>query len=98
MKFSGKVGNGPLNKTLNFGGDPDHRLYTGIVFRIRHYREIRTGVNGHKSAAHTDSPDGKTCLGGGVHCPIASGSEFRSGRECWHKSTLQIGEHAAVTC
>ena len=32
-------------------------------------------VNGHKSAAHTDSPDGgtgKTCLGGGVHCPTAS--------------------------
>ena len=23
MKFSGKVGNGPLNKWLNFGGDPD---------------------------------------------------------------------------
>ena len=32
-------------------------------------------VNGHKSAAHTDSPDGgtgKTCLDGGVHCPSAS--------------------------
>ena len=26
---------------LNFGGDPDHRLHTGIVFRIRHYWEIR---------------------------------------------------------
>jgi len=24
MKFSGKVGNGPMNKLLNFGGDPDH--------------------------------------------------------------------------
>jgi len=23
MKFSGKVGNGPTNKRLNFGGDPD---------------------------------------------------------------------------
>jgi len=23
MKFSGKVGNGPLNKLLNFGGDRD---------------------------------------------------------------------------
>jgi len=33
MKFSGKVGNGPLNNWLNFGGDPDHRLDTGIVFR-----------------------------------------------------------------
>ena len=32
-------------------------------------------VNGHKSAAHTDSLDGgtgKTCLGGGMHCPDAS--------------------------
>jgi len=43
MKFSGKVGNGPA---LNFGGDPDHRLDTGIVFRIRHYWEIRKVVNG----------------------------------------------------
>jgi len=24
MKFSGTVGNGPRNKRLNFGGDPDH--------------------------------------------------------------------------
>jgi len=24
MKFSGKVGNEPMNKLLNFGGDPDH--------------------------------------------------------------------------
>jgi len=23
MKFSGKVGNGPVNKSLNFGGDLD---------------------------------------------------------------------------
>jgi len=32
-------------------------------------------VNGHKCAAHTDSPDGgtgKTCLGGGMHRPSAS--------------------------
>jgi len=70
-----KVGNGSMNKLLNFGGDPDHRLDTRIVFRIRHYWEIRKVVNGYKSAAHTDSPDGgtsKTCLGGGMHCPSAS--------------------------
>jgi len=24
MKFSGTVGNGPLNKLLNFGAEPDH--------------------------------------------------------------------------
>jgi len=36
-------------------------------------------VNGHKSAAHTDSPDGstgKTCLGGGMRCPNASSLNF----------------------
>jgi len=32
MKFSEKVGNGSLNKRLNFGDDPDHRLDTGIFF------------------------------------------------------------------
>jgi len=37
MTFSGKVGNGPFNKRLIFGGDPDHRLGVGIVFRIRRY-------------------------------------------------------------
>jgi len=47
MKFSGKVGNGPVNKKLNFSDDPVHRLNTGIVFRIRHYWEIRKVVNGH---------------------------------------------------
>jgi len=42
-----EVGNGPMNKCLNFGGDPDHRVDTGVVFRIRHYCEIRKVVNGH---------------------------------------------------
>jgi len=32
MKFSGKVGNGPMNKLLNFGGNQNHCLDTGIVF------------------------------------------------------------------
>jgi len=76
MKFSGKDGNATVNK--KFGGDPDRRL--DIVFRIRYYWEIRKMVNGHKSAARTDSPDGgtgKTCLGGGMHCPSASGCILR---------------------
>ena len=75
MKFSRNVGNGPVNKRLTFGGVSDHGLDTGIVFRICHYWEIRKVVNGHKSAAHTDSPDGgtvKTILGRGMHCPSAS--------------------------
>jgi len=33
---------------------------TGIVFWICHYWEIEKVVNGHKSAARTDSPDGGT--------------------------------------
>jgi len=72
--LNNKVCNGPMNKRLNFGGDPDHRLDTGIVFRIRHYWEIRKVLNGPKSAAHTDLPGGgtgKTCLGGRKHCPSA---------------------------
>ena len=30
---------------IKFGGDPDHRLDTGIVFRIHHYGEIRKVVS-----------------------------------------------------
>jgi len=40
MKFSGKVGNAPTNKRLNFGDDPLHRLDAGIAFLIRYYWEI----------------------------------------------------------
>jgi len=75
MKFSGKVGNGPVKKRLRFGGDPGQRLDTGIVFWIRHYWEIRKVVNGHKSAARTDSPDsgtGKTWFGGGMYCSLSA--------------------------
>ena len=72
--FQGRLANWPVNKWLNFGGDPDHSLDTGIVYRIRHYWEIRKVVNRHKSAAHTDSPDGGIGMhiGGGMHCPSAS--------------------------
>jgi len=34
MKFSGKVGNGPTNKWLNFGGDPVHGSEYGLRIRI----------------------------------------------------------------
>jgi len=46
-----KVGNGPMNNWLNFGGDPDHRLGTGIVFR---------GYGKWLTDIHTDSPDWST--------------------------------------
>jgi len=52
----------------------------GSPFQIRHYWEIwKVVINGHKSAGHTDLPDGgtgKTCLGGGMHCPSASNFIF----------------------
>jgi len=47
MKFSRKVGNGSMNKMLNFGGDLDHLLDTGIVFRTHHYWDICKVFNGH---------------------------------------------------
>jgi len=37
---------------INFGGDPDHRLGTGIVFRISHKWEIRKGVSANCAAPH----------------------------------------------
>ena len=36
-----------MNKYLNFGGNPVHRLDTGIVFQIHHCWEIRKLVNRH---------------------------------------------------
>ena len=53
MKLVAKVGNGPVNKELNFGGDPDHR-----------------------SGSDMDRDTGKTCPGGGMHCPNASSRSF----------------------
>ena len=44
MKFSGKVDNGPLNKHLNFGGDPDNRLDTGFI-TIGRYGKWLTDIN-----------------------------------------------------
>jgi len=48
IKFSGKVGNEPMNKRLNFGGDPDHRLDTGLFsgfVTIGRYRKWLTHIN-----------------------------------------------------
>ena len=78
MKFSEKVGNGPMNKRLNFGGDPDHRLDTEIVFWIRHYGKWLTDIHSYRFARWRDRyrDTGKTCLGGGMHRPTASSSLF----------------------
>jgi len=85
MTFSGKVGNGQSNNRLNFGGDQDHRLDTGIVFRIRHYcdigkAELCCNYDVITSPAHDSAKvagaryreTGETALGGGMLCPSAS--------------------------
>jgi len=89
MKFSVKVGNGPLKKWLHFGGDPDqrldiglHGLFSGFVI-IGRYGKWLTGIN--LSFIHSDSPDGgswyrdtgKTGFVEGRHCPSASSSLLR---------------------
>jgi len=38
MKFSEMVGNGPMNKWLNFGGDPDHGFGSRSV--SRHWQDV----------------------------------------------------------
>jgi len=81
---------------INFGGNPGHHLDTGIVFRIRHYWEIRKVVNRHKCVARTDSRDGgtgKTCLGRGMHCPSAFSFCF----EWWNTEVMVGAECSTMT-
>jgi len=67
VKFSAKVDNEPANSWLNFGGDPDHRLDTGIVFRIRYHYEI-----GNAGLRCNYDVITSLALGGGMHCSSAS--------------------------
>jgi len=69
MKFLEKVGNGPRNERLNFGGDLDHCLvlFSGFVI-IGTYGKWLTDINLLLILIRI----GKTCLGGGMHCPSAS--------------------------
>jgi len=67
-----------MNKRLDFGGNLDHRLDTEIVFRIRHYWEIRKMVNGHSFIPIRQMAE----LGGSMHCPSSSSS-----RSFWDEST-----------
>jgi len=80
MKFSGKVGNEwAIEQMIKFRWRSGSPLDTGTVFRIRYYWKMQKVVNGHKSAAHTDSPDGgtgKTCLGG-VSDLVATGCQIQ---------------------
>ena len=70
MKFSGKVGNGPMNKFLNFGGNPNQKSGYISGYGIRNPETDPTTDQGPDPYRDT----GKTCLGGGMHCPGASGS------------------------
>ena len=55
MKFSETVDSGPLNRELDFGGDLDHRLDTGIVFLIRHYWEtLKVVVTSGQTRTHQE--------------------------------------------
>ena len=53
MKFSWKAGSGPMNKRLNFGGDPDH--------------ESGYGSEDTDPDPNPSCNTGKTCLDGGMH-------------------------------
>jgi len=85
MKFSGNVGNEPMNKWLNFCGNLLHHLDTGIVFllginRLRCVtlqRRVCTSRHHHSNYDVITSPADdrqprQTCLGRGMHCPSAS--------------------------
>jgi len=87
MKFSGKVGNGPVNKWLNSGGDLGHHLDTGIVFRIHHYLEIRKVVNGHKSG---DLLLVVICqMGALVRCALVEDLHQGTSYQCWRYALSQ---------
>ena len=86
-----------MNEWLNFGGDPDHRLDTGTVFRIRHHWEIRKVVSTDCAARRSRAGNAlasRQChsnydvitllaLGGGMHRPSASST---------HHAILSLGQ------
>jgi len=47
MRFSGKVGNGPMNKRLNFGDDPDHGSESGYRYPDRERDTSKTCLGGN---------------------------------------------------
>jgi len=86
MKFSGKIGNGPMNKWLHFGGDPDHRLdiYRDCFPDSSLLGDTESGINRLRCATLQCSACysrrrhsnydliASLALGGGMHCPSAS--------------------------
>jgi len=49
---------------LNFGGYPDHRMGTGIVFLIRHHWEIVAKAHSFILVCQNDGGTGETFFGG----------------------------------
>jgi len=82
MKFTGKVGNEQI--VLNFGGDPDHRLDTGIVFRIRHYWEIRKAVSTDCAARRCSAGHALAGIG------IATVTSLRYVTSPWRRYALSL--------
>jgi len=75
-----KVDNGPMNNWLNFGGHPDHRLDTGIVFRIWYHYEIgKAGLRCNYDVITS------LARGGGMHCPSPG-----YGRLIWNRTDHYI--------
>ena len=71
MKFSGSW---QWTNEQNFGGDPDHRLDTGIVFRIRHQWYQPTALRNaavlgkHHHSNYMYDVITSPAIGGGMHC------------------------------
>jgi len=65
MKFSGKVGNEPMNKELNFGGDPVRRPWRRCVLSQCFYLNYVLSNTAHVALSLSDSTDtviSKYCL------------------------------------
>ena len=79
MKFAGKVGSGPVNKRLNFSGDPGNRLDRGIP----QYWDIRKVVSTdcaarRCSAEHAQAGNTITTMTSLLHRPTTDSHDRRA--------------------
>ena len=84
MKFSGKVGNRPTNKWLNFGGDPNHRL--GLFSDRLHtvsYDHIRLPL---MNSVSIESARPRTCTGRPLSKQTISASLLTAGARCFYRT------------
>jgi len=66
MKFPGKVGNGPVNKWLNFGGDPDPYPY----------RDTGGGMHCPSASSSVQFSDNKYTVFHKIGTPLYFGNNF----------------------